>query len=181
MPEFELQKGEKIIEEIKPLPSLKWGYFIRSLAGFNIYGFIFWALSIIFIVFLVFLIKDSSIQKFSLLIYLTVLIVVPTVSAWIFSNLFYNKSMYFITNRRIVIKRGVLNEYFVSVYYEKINDIEVPEENTLIIKCKKLPLRFFVKGKNVEAGGRILLYGIPNAEVTKNKILKLIKTKVVKI
>ena len=93
----------------------------------------------------------------------------------------YTKTKYWITNKRIVVKRGILSEYFVSIFYKDISEMQIVEPMAnffnLVIKSRAritYPIMFIMRGHNLNVG-KLMLEGIPNPEQTKKKILKLAK------
>ena len=112
--QFELQEGEKIIKDIKPLPVLKWYFFITSALGILIFLFCF--IWIIFIPRLVFA-ALSLIFMFFILVILVILYLV--------ANNRYNYQHYWLTNNRVLYRRGVLGYRISSIPLERISDVIV--------------------------------------------------------
>ena len=125
MPEFELQKGEKIIEEIKPI--------YNNVKYHIISGFGLPSLEATFVFFLVtFILTLLTLPIFNLMPFDNPFILSLSLSAIISISLTYkwainysNRISYWITNKRIVIKKGWLSSYFVSIYYKRIKNIEI--------------------------------------------------------
>jgi uncharacterized membrane protein YdbT with pleckstrin-like domain len=122
MPEFSLIEGEKIIEEIKPLPALKKYFFIK------------WLIGLVFIPFIIGLVIFSETISLSIrfkffvgiiffIISSITILVIYLVVAWALSSASYNKFYYWIINKRIVTKRGIIGYQIVSIPYERISDI----------------------------------------------------------
>lgn len=102
--------------------------------------------------------------------------------AWLLSAASYNKFYYWITNKRVVTKRGILGYQVVSIPFERISDI--------IISRTFLENVFGIASLHVQSlagqisyprysmlGSEGQLFAIPNPEETQNKILKLVKLK----
>ena len=133
---FKLESGEKIIESIKPLSNLKRYMILGGLSGFVsvllIFGFILF----------IFVFSENSIYVENLdakitlpkpeittllLIFLNtplsllmlLLLVLPFVTA----HLSYNKMYYWVTNNRVIYKRGLIGYRISSIPLERISDI----------------------------------------------------------
>ena len=110
---FNLQEGEKLVQEIKPESGLKW-YFVFSFGGIAAGGII-----IIPIFYLLLILNFMG----NFFLYLPIIIGIFIIIDLIFAVLRYNKQYYWITNKRIVYKRGIIGYRVTSIPYERISDI----------------------------------------------------------
>ena len=167
---FNLQEREKIVKEIKPEPGLKW-YFIFSFEGIAAGG-------IIIIPIFYFLLILNFVGNFFL--YLPILIVVFIIFDLIFAILRYNKQYYWITNKRLVYKRGIIGYRITSIPYERISDIIISRtffENIFGFGSLHVQtLAGQVSGRH-SLGSEGVLLAIPNPEETQELIFKLVGTK----
>jgi uncharacterized membrane protein YdbT with pleckstrin-like domain len=107
---FQLQKGEKIIKEIKPLPVLQWYFFLRSFLV--IFFVLIWFIWIFFLV-----------PMFSLIGLL--IIGACLVLIFLISRNMYHYQYYWITNKRVIYRRGILGYTISSIPLERISDVIV--------------------------------------------------------
>ena len=107
---FQLQDGEKIVKDIKPLPVLKWYFFITS----SLAVLLFFGAFIFIPLFIGFLFLPLTILTFFLLIIL-----------YLVANNRYNYQHYWITNKRIMYRRGILGYKISSIPLERISDVIV--------------------------------------------------------
>lgn len=122
---FRLQEGEKIVHKIKPLPGLKWYFFFRRFATIvpvAIIAFFYLSFS---------LIGPESVlpflEGFGVLFEIGFLIliglVIGVVASLIISRLEYGKQDYWITDKRVIYKRGIIGYRITSIPYERISDV----------------------------------------------------------
>ena len=166
---FNLQEGEKIVEEIKPENGLKWYFFFSGA------GAIFIALLVLFGFF-------GFIIGFSLAFLLGtfIILIVPFSLAYMFAHLQYNKQFYWITNKRVVYKRGIVGYRITSIPHERISDAIISRTfwerlfgfGSLHIQS----LAGQISGAGT-IGSEGILLAVPDPESTQELIFKLIKTK----
>ncbi|HDN90745.1 MAG TPA: PH domain-containing protein, partial [Candidatus Aenigmarchaeota archaeon] len=97
-------------------------------------------------------------------------------------NVSYNKFHYWITNKRIVTKRGILGYQIISIPYERISDI--------VISRTFLERLFGIASLHIQSlagqisfrrysmlGSEGQLLAIPNPEETQKRILELVRAK----
>jgi uncharacterized membrane protein YdbT with pleckstrin-like domain len=113
--EFQLQDGEKIVKDIKPLPVLKWYFFFIEILGSGVI-IVFFSIYAL----LVFVSIMSFISYVIVILILAVLIVL-----YLVANNKYNYQHYWITNKRILYKRGILGYKISSIPLERISDVIV--------------------------------------------------------
>ena len=192
MAEFELQKGEKIIEEIKPSPNLKKILFFNMSPRYPLFhtplpSYIFVISRFYFIIFtgiaIVLALILNNLHTFSTeatVLYLFIIVVAYPFIAWYICTLNYRKLKYYITNRRIVIKKGIIKDYFISIPYKKSSQVEIyPSQYEtyilMITNPKEFPnVSYFSKKGNIEIS-KATLYGVENPEKIKQSILKFVK------
>jgi len=160
---FRLLSGERIIKEIKPLPNLKFYFFFKSVIGW----LFFW-------LFLIFFFLTSL--KFSIQISILILIL-PIPLFYYISYLRYKQRAYWITNKRIIFKKGLFGYSINSIPLNKVSD--------LIISRSLLERIFGFGSLHVQSlagqispgtfGAEASLLAIPEPEKTQQLILQLIK------
>lgn len=172
MREFSLLEGEEIIEEIKPLPALKRYFFVKWLISLLVIPFLF-----------IYIFMLSAFLGFHFFIMSVVLFFIVYFGlAWALSNVSYNKFHYWITNKRVVTKRGILGYQIISIPYERISDI--------IISRTFLERIFGIASLHIQSlagqisfrrysiiGSEGQLLAIPNPEETQKRILELVRAK----
>jgi len=107
---FELQEGEKVIKDIKPLPVLKWYFFITSAVGLFIF--------MVFFVWILFILPAISLIFGFIFLVLFVIF-------YLVANNRYNYQHYWITNKRVLCRRGILGYRISSIPLERISDVIV--------------------------------------------------------
>jgi membrane protein YdbS with pleckstrin-like domain len=110
--QFQLQEGEKIEKDIKPLPVLKWYFFIIPSVGF-----FFFTLFFSWIFFLPRISFISSLFLLFTLIFIGIL--------YLIANNRYNYQHYWITNKRVLYRKGLLGYTISSIPLERISDVIV--------------------------------------------------------
>jgi uncharacterized membrane protein YdbT with pleckstrin-like domain len=159
--EFQLQDGEKVIKNIKPLPVLKWFFFVTPSIGMFIFLMIFsWVpfVNIIFVPFILFII---------LIIYLV-------------AQNRYNYQHYWITNKRVLYRKGILGYTISSIPLERISDVIVSRTfwervfgfGSVLIQSLAGQISY---GRRHGAEGSLL--AVPDPEGTQKLIFDLIKKK----
>lgn len=162
---FELQKGEKVVKGIKPLSILKWYFFLRSAIGLFIFMIFF--LQIGFLIPFI-----SLIFGFFILIILIIL--------YLIANNRYNYQHYWITNKRVLYRRGLIGYRISSIPLERISDVIVSRTfwervfgfGSVHIQSLAGQITY---GRRLGAEGSLL--AIPNPEKTQKLIFDLIKKK----
>jgi uncharacterized membrane protein YdbT with pleckstrin-like domain len=104
--QFQLQDGEKVIKDIKPLPVLKWYFFITPSIGMFVFALFF-----------------SWIPFVNIIIVPFILIIIAIL--YLVANNRYNYQHYWITNKRILYRRGILGYTISSIPLERISDVIV--------------------------------------------------------
>jgi uncharacterized membrane protein YdbT with pleckstrin-like domain len=107
---FKLQEGEKIIEDIKPLPVLKWYFFLPGVI------FIFFFLFILGFPILLF--GFLGVPFFIFFLFLIIIL-------YLVANNQYNYQHYWITDKRILYRRGILGYKISSIPFERVSDVIV--------------------------------------------------------
>jgi len=130
MEEVILKKDEKIIKEIKPHPSLKWYFFIINFFPCFLFLFIiFWTTFPLIKSY--FLLKNISYfypeereigLSFFVILFLVLFLGVAFIS-FIISHLMYQKRYYWITNKRVILKKGIIGYTLDSVPFNRISDV----------------------------------------------------------
>lgn len=114
--EFQLQDGEEVIKELKPLSVLKWFFFIRPSMGI-----------ITFPLFLLYIFTSMPFSGF--FTYLGMIIIpvflVILVIMYLVANNKYNNQHYWVTNKRILYKRGLFGYTIHSIPLERVSDVIV--------------------------------------------------------
>jgi len=166
---FELQEGEKVVKDIKPLSILKWYFFLRSAIGLFIFLIFFsW---ILFIPTLFFSIISLTLWFFILII---------LVILYLIANNKYNYQHYWITNKRVMYRRGLIGYRISSIPLERISDVIVSRTfwervfgfGSILIQSLAGQITY---GRRLGAEGSLL--AIPNPEGTQKLIFDLIKKK----
>lgn len=123
---FRLQEGEKILYDIKPLPGLRWFIFFK----FNMLRIVLPSVLIFFYILTFGLGEIFQITFFQASDDISNLFLSTGAGAviglginFIFSSLEFNKQQYWITDKRIVYKRGIIGYRVTSIPYERISDV----------------------------------------------------------
>lgn len=176
---FSLLEGEEVIETIKPLPSLKQYFFVT---GFFLWFFIFLVFSFFFVfpaIFAASLFGLGSVVFSGFVIFL----IFPLAIAHIASAWSYEKSYYWITNKRIAVKRGLLGYSINSTPLERISDVIISRSflesafgfGSLYIQS--LSGQYSYSGQGSRFGAEGVLLAVPNPEELQRKIFALVKQK----
>lgn len=167
MKDFALLKGEKLVEKIKPLPAFKkYAFLSWCIVAFFFSGFfgIFFAAAL-FIV---------GAPEYLVLIFILIFIAGCFGGAWAASKAAYDKAQYWITNKRIIIKQGLIGYQIISIPFERISDIIISRTFfEKLFKISSLHIQSLAGGSAAEG----VLLAIPNPEKLQNKILNLVKVK----
>lgn len=118
--EFQLQDDEKIVKDIKPLPVLKWYFFFVEILGS---GVIIVFLSIY--VFLLFSTNSASSVIYFISYFVVFVILAMLLILYLVANNRYKYQHYWITNKRIMYRRGILGYKISSIPLERVSDVIV--------------------------------------------------------
>lgn len=171
---FNLQERETIVQEIKPLSNLKW-YFFFSGQGLGISAIV----GIGAIIYFMFTFSDIFFT-YNPWIFVGIGILIGFILNFVFSLLRYGKQYYWITNKRIVYKRGLIGYRITSIPHERISDIII--SRTLLEKILGFGSLHIqsLAGQMTDKytlGAEGVLLAIPNPEQTQELIFKLVKAK----
>jgi len=158
---FELQSGEKVINDIKPLPVLKWYFFITPSIGLFFF-FIFFAWI-----------------PFVNLIFLPIILFILAIVYLVARNR-YSYQHYWITNQRILYRRGLLGYSIHSIPLERVSDVIVSRSflerifgfGSVLVQSLAGQITY---GRRWGAEGSLL--ATPDPEGTQKLIFELIKKK----
>lgn len=120
MLEFNLLEGEEILKEIKPLHALRSIIFIRQFGIFLLVYFIIFAYVLVLL--MPPLGYDLQVWLFTLFI---IVLILSIVTSFILSLISYDKYYYWITNKRVIVKSGIIGYKISSIPYERISDIVI--------------------------------------------------------
>ncbi|MBR9678240.1 MAG: PH domain-containing protein [Nanoarchaeota archaeon] len=109
---FNLQEGEKIVKEIKPVPAYKWYLFIPSFL-LSLFTIGFMAMPIFFVA-----------GQLLLWIPLALLLGI-TFFPYAYAMLRYSKQNYWITNKRVIYMRGLIGYTINSIPLDRISDVTI--------------------------------------------------------
>lgn len=119
---FKLMEGEEIIKSIKPKPALFWYFLIMSGGIVSIIVFII----LINLAGMLYALATGEKTQYSGLVIalgfigiLLIILLIPVIIAW----LRYKKQYYWITNRRVLVKRGIIGYSVYAIPLERISDI----------------------------------------------------------
>ncbi len=175
---FNLAEGERIVQEIKPEYNLRIYYFL---------GMFLPLLPVFAIVAFYALMLASTPKVFGMQVIfsnsLYALIAIFLLAVWLLSGNKYSHEFYWITNKRIVYKRGMLGYRITSIPYERVSDVMISKTFTeRIFGIASLHIQSLAgqvtnpwQGTGLGAEGS--LNAIPNPEETQELIFKLIKEK----
>jgi membrane protein YdbS with pleckstrin-like domain len=183
---FRLEEGEKILKSIKPRPAFKWYLFFRSLSGFGL-GLIFLSMIVLGGIF-------SSISKLGVSINIISVFINPLavfitiffiVLPFVIAHLIYKKQYYWITNKRVIYKNGLLGYRISSIPLERISDIILTRtffENlfgfgSLHIQSLAGQFSGYARGSGRRLGSEGQLLAIPDPEGLQKLVFELIKKK----
>lgn len=169
MKEFMLLDGEKVLEEIKPDKKLKM-YFTLEVAFF-FYLATFW---LVFIGFA--LVNRIGWVQTAILsaAYLTGLAGLVILIAWLLAKNSYSYQKYWITNKRLLYKRGTFGYRISSVPLERISDVIV--SRTMIERIVGIS-SVLIESLAGQVGKEVKLLAIPKPEETQKLIFKLLSEK----
>ena len=175
-----MQEKEKVVEDIQPSSSLK-GYFfaIYGLMSFFILGFLSIFFGIGFLVLVSFFNSVYSIFL-GLLLYAVGVIILAAIIRFVLADSAYRKRHYWITNKRVVVKSGLIGYSLSSIPLERVSDVIISRSflerifGFASLHVQSLAGQF---SYNRRFGSEGDLLEIPNQEKTQELIFKLIKQK----
>jgi len=168
--QFEVQEGEKIVKDIKPLPILKWYFFITSAIGF-----------FFFIIFFIWIIFLPSLFFTTIAFIFGLFILIIFVILYLVANNKYNYQHYWVTNKRMLCRRGLLGYRISSIPLERISDVIVSRtfwERVFgfgSVHIQSLAGQFTYGRGRLGSEGALL--AVPDPEGTQKLIFDLIKKK----
>jgi len=163
---FNILEGEKIVEEIKPLPSLKWYFFLKS--------------SFVFIFILIWFIWIPFAAGPSIAVFSPIIIIVIIIILWLVADNRYKHQHYWITSKRVIHKRGLIGYTIGSIPFERVSDVIV--SRTFLerlfgfgsVLVQSLAGQISHRGR---LGAEGSLLAVPDPEGTQQKIFELMKKK----
>jgi uncharacterized membrane protein YdbT with pleckstrin-like domain len=165
--QFQLQEGEKIVKDLKPMHILKWYFFLTSAIGLLfVFAFFSWIAFIPGVSFI------SSFFIIFILLFVGILYLV--------ANNRYNYQHYWITNKRVLYRSGILGYTISSIPLERISDVIVSRTfferlfgfGSILIQSLAGQITY----RN-RLGSEGSLLAVPNPEGTQKLIFDLIKKK----
>lgn len=114
-PFFNLQDGEKVIRAIKPAPALRNYMFARWLFFTLLVG--------VWLIWLPFMIPHIQKSVAAVFVIASVSLLVGLIH--VLAGNAYRNQQYWITNKRIVYKRGIFGYRITSIPFERISDIMI--------------------------------------------------------
>lgn len=164
---FTLYEEEKIVKEIKPLRGLIIYFFLQSLLVIFFIGII----GLIFIVATSFFIPS--------IIPITIILLIVIIELLVSPFLRYRQQYYWITNKRVIYKKGFIGYSIISVPLERISDIVI--SRSLIERLcgfgSLLIQSLAGQDSSQRAGAEASLLAAPNPEELQKLILNLVKQK----
>ncbi len=163
---FNILEGEKIVEEIKPLPSLKWYFFFKS--------------AFVLIFFMMFFIWTFFLAGPMFSIFTPIIIIVILIVLWLVAENRYKHQDYWITNKRVICKRGLIGYTISSIPFERVSDVIVSRTffERLFgfgsVLVQSLAGQITHRGR---LGAEGSLLAVPNPEKTQQNIFELMKKK----
>lgn len=164
---FNLQEGERIVENIKPLPALRWYFLLTWSFG--------WFFVLIWFIWMPFVFVP-----FPIFIAVPLLLIVLVVLTVLLANQRYKHQHYWLTNKRVITKRGLLGYRVSSIPFERVSDVIVSRSfierlfgfGSVLIQSLAGQV---TPGRRWGAEGSML--AVPDPEGTQKKIFDLIKRK----
>ncbi len=177
---FNLQEGEKIVQELRPCRGLLFYFLFQSIIAFAFLGFF------LFMWFVpLFLSFISSPGNTGVLIILIITIIIAAaffLFVFLSAYLRYKQRHYWITNKKVIFKRGFIGYSISSIPLERISDIIVSRSflesifgfGSLFIQSLAGQVTYRARGR---FGAEASLQGMKNPEEIQELIFKLIKQK----
>jgi len=165
---FKLQEDERIVENIKPLPALRWYFLVTWSLG--------WLFALVWFIWIPFI----FVSLISSSIFIPLFLIVLFVFTLLLANQRYKHQHYWLTNKRVISKRGLLGYRVNSIPLERISDVIVSRSfverlfgfGSVLIQSLAGQV---TPGRRWGAEGSLL--AVPNPEDTQKKIFDLIKQK----
>ena len=182
-----LLEGEQFVIDVSPTPNFK-NYVALKIM---LYGFPLLAMYNVMITMLLYLGMGGApipevgvvpvLQTYA--ISYLILAIIVTGLTFIVANLMYNKHHYWVTDRRVIWKHGILGYNVTSVPLERISDVAVSRTfiekvcgvGGLIIKEMAGEVRYYWFGSSGHFFPTMI--AVPNPEDTQRRILELISAK----
>jgi len=181
---FKLQEGEKVVKSIKPKKSLLWYFLITGFRAGRYRGFgaEIGSSVITLIVFLYLFLRIPT--KFST-VFFPVFFIIIFIAAFVLGLTFlaaylrYKKQHYWITNKRVVYKRGIMGYKINSIPLERISDVIISRTFLeRIFGFGSIAIQSMAgQVSRGRSGAEASLLAIPNPEETQELIFELIKRK----
>lgn len=167
-------KGEKILKEIRPLPRFKLYYILSGTI---------W-LALFFLLPGILLLQGIVHYAVSLSLLLVLGLLLFSIVFWIISSLKYKWEYYWLTNKRIIQRKGLIGHSISSVPYERISDVIVSRnwlEKLLGIGSLRIQtLAGQISGRG-RWGAEITMLALDNPEQIQSLIFSLVKKNIEKI
>lgn len=165
---MKLLPGEKIIIETAPQSSLK---------SYRLFSSLVAVLAFIMVLGLVTIITAATAGslQFGLLVFLGEIIFIGllrVIPLYIENNMRFKKMYYWVTNKRIIVKRGLVGDEERSILIERLGEV-------IIVQTwlqRKFGIHFIIL-EVIGNRNKEVLPGVPNAPEVKQVLLKLISEK----
>lgn len=181
---FKLQEQEKVVKSIKPKKNLLWYFLIRGFGGGRYRGFGAELGSgiITLVVFLYFFLTIPSryFSVFSPVIFIIIFIAVFVLGiTFLAAYLRYKHQYYWITNKRVVYKRGIMGYRINSIPLERISDVIISRTFLeRIFGFGSVAIQSMAgQVSRGRSGAEASLLAVPSPEETQELIFELIKKK----
>ena len=160
---FKLQPDEKVIEEIKPLRGLKNYFLIGSLVSI---GIVFGIVEIVFIL--------ATRFEWHVLLGAAIFDIIIFGLCYLIADKKYKHQYYWITNKRIIYKSGLIGYTISSIPLERISDVIISRSFfERICGFGSILIQSLAGQFGIEA----TLLAIPDPEGTQKMIFQLVKEK----
>ena len=177
---FRLQEGEKIVEAMKPLSGLKWMFFFQGLIGWFFFMLFVGGFFFVIPFFIIATVAGPSAAALILLVgslfFLFLMFIVP----YIFASLSYGKRFYWITNKRIIGKSGLIGYKVNSIPLERISDVIISRSfieqifGFGSVHIQTLAGQVAIRGRFGAEGN---FQAVPDPEGLQQRIFELVKKK----
>ena len=170
---FLLLEGEKVLEKIKPDKKLKTYFTLQT--AFFLYLATFW------LVFIAIPLTKAigwpetiTLAIILAAVYLIGLAVVVLIISWLLAENSYSYQEYWITNKRVLYKRGTFGYRISSVPLERISDVVV--SRTMIERILGIS-SVLIESLAGQVGKEVKLLAIPQPEETQKLIFRMLSEK----
>lgn len=177
---FNLQEGEKIVQELRPCKGLLLYFLFQSIIGLGIVGFFM----LVWFVPLLFSVIMGAGNTGTLIILLIFLTIAAAFFLFIFLSAYlrYKQRHYWVTNKRVIFKKGFIGYSISSVPLERISDLIVSRSfletifgfGSIFVQSLAGQVSYAGRGRH---GAEASLQGLKNPEEVQALIFKLIKQK----